>query len=273
MDVKNAIELIQLVDSLEKDGIVLSYNEKYDKEEAWKFIFDKFSGNIQCIINKGNHLPGKDYDDIRRDLEIHLIDVIIPRKCQRAKINKVTGEKIYTDKCSIDLSKGEKEIVNFINYSLTQKYYRMSRDYYVHTKKDIEEKNKRSKEGVSEQGTRKEYMNPLDSHFYTIVYNDDVSELGTVNVESIVSFESKDDTFDKMHLDYIKGKLSKKAKELFELAINCNKITDFNKFIKHSGGAKKTLEQELVPVLGREYGINYRRTRRAGKKKTERKGN
>lgn len=278
MDIQECIIKIRKANELKNNGIEMSIEETYIEKDAYDFLFKRMQHHINYLISKNNYLPGMTRNDIEQELRIHLLDSIISRKSKRVRINKETGEKNIM-KTIVNVEQTPDKIENYLKFSLSHKYYRLSRDFYVHDKethkKIVDNKNK----GLDQRGMYKTFKEPLNNFCLSITSNADESseDYGKINEDNEImlsnGFADSSDITNEVQLNSIKKRISKEARTVLELALGCNKPIDFLRYIKQRGDARRALELEIIPILEQYYGIKEKFNGRVKRKKQNSKTN
>lgn len=271
MDILESIKIIRNIDDKKRNNEQINAEELEQERDAYDYLFQRMNKHIYYLISKNNYLPGMSSKDIEQELRLHLLDSILPRKSKRIRIDKKTGEKNIM-KVSLNINQPVQKIENYLKFSLTHKYYRISRDFYSWDKKTIKDFLKLKEEGKTCQGMHKHFRDPLNNFNVTIINedeendgNDDLSN--EIGESRLLLRNTKEDLFNNLEIECIKEKISNKAREILELALGCNKRVDFSKYIKSRGDAKYTLEREVIPVLVKYYGITKNINKRIRRKK------
>ncbi len=197
-------------------------------------------------------------EDLRQELQLFLFELINPSKNRK----------------DLDISKSEKQIINYLNYALKQKLYRIIRDQMVTVCKksdlakiQLTEEDKKMKKGKLRRKYAQHYFkNPIDSVSLSFNSSEDdniESDTHTALVDATLfknnQYEAMDldGLFFKMEMDELKKQMSFKAQEVLDKASQILK-DEFLSYIDGDKAAKEALKTEVIPVLRGYYGNKFK---------------
>lgn len=253
----SCISSIRVLMQKEKDTGFLTDDEQQQKNDCFDYLFRRMNREINYLIGKNNFLPGMTPCDIRQELYIQLIDDIIPRLAQR----RSKGRAELGMKKVVDITQDEKCIERYLSFCLTQKYYRLSRAYYVHDKK--------AKQVAKNQ---KEFANPLDGAFVSLGFQKSTEVDDTETFVDVKDDAWERQMYQKLQVNSLMGKVSSVGQTILKKALETayNK-TDYTAFTR-TGSAKNALKR-VETLLRAEYGIDDKRTNKRTKRRTTKQPN
>lgn len=234
---------------------VLTAEEKIKREESFLFVSRLLDKHISFLIARNNYLPGMSAEDIKQELLLQLMDVMIPRLTQRKDAN---GNITMTKGVNTDLD--DKTIYLWLCYTLTHKYFRMVRSIYSHSKK-LKIKNNINPE-ASENLEGQEFINPLDNAFYSLSFlNEEDDEKAEERYCVSDKFDWEKRLFTDLQISSLMGSVDEQGRKILAMALEVGYGDKQNfKDIVKIGEARNAMQQ-LKQLLRAEYGITTRRTK------------